>query len=117
MADVCIEGPEERLIGPVKMIIKDKIRLEFDYEEKEIIIQILEIILNNPYCHKMEIKESTLNNKKINLEEIEKKIEKSNILQIEMGKEANDYYKKCLFYIVLENYPEDYFLDKEFEKW
>ena len=99
------------------MIIKDKITFEFDYEEKEIINQILEIILNNPYCHKKEIKESTLNNEKIKLEEIENKIEKSNILKIEMEKEAIDYYKNCLFYVVLENYPEDYFLDKEFEKW
>ena len=61
LADVCMTGPEERLIGPIKMTINDKIKFEFDYEDKEVIMKIVNIILNNPYCCREEIKKTTLN--------------------------------------------------------
>jgi hypothetical protein len=116
LADVCMTGPEERLIGPIKMTINNKIKFEFDYEDKEIIMKIVNIILNNPYCCREEIKKTTLNELEINLENIEKTLEKINRLEIQMEEDAIDYYRKCLFYIIIEGYPEDYFLDKELEK-
>ena len=117
IADMCIDGPEKRMIGYVKMTIKEEILLEFDKEQEKIIEGMLEIIGNNPYCEIEEIKEIKINGIKTSMEEINEKIEKSNKLEIKMTKEAIDYYRGCIFYLVMENYPEDYFLDKEFDRW
>jgi hypothetical protein len=82
----------------------------------------MKIILNNEYCTKEEIIEITMNNKKIEINDntIEKKIDQSkeniNIIEIQLDEESLSYYKGCVFYKIIEGYPEDYFLDKELEK-
>ena len=122
IADVCFHGPEERIINAVKISIKDKLKLEFPNSEKKTVKNIMKIILNNEYCTKEEIIEITMNNKKIEINDntIEKEIDQSkeniNIIEIQLDEESLSYYKGCVFYKIIEGYPEDYFLDIELEK-
>ena len=122
IADVCFEGPSERIINSTKLTLKDKLKIEFDISEKKTVEGLLEIILDNPYCTLKEIEEITLDNQSLKkdktmiLEKINSLTKDDNTLEIALNKECLGYYKGCVFYKVVEGYPEDYFLDLELEK-
>ncbi len=76
MADVCFDGPNERIINSTKITLKDKLKIEFDMSEKKTVEGLLEIILDNPYCTLEEIEEIRLEGQTLKKEKkmiIEKK--------------------------------------------
>lgn len=123
IADVCFEGPEERTINTVKLSIKKTLKLEYDNSEKKIVKEIIQILLNNKYCTKEEIIKIHINDKKIEIDEISitdeinKSEKENNEIEFYLNDECLKYYKGCVFYKIIEGYPEDYFLDIELEKW
>ena len=123
IADVCFEGPSERIINSTKITLKDKLKIEFDMSEKKTVEGLLEIILDNPYCTLKEIEEIRLDGqtlkkeKKMIIEKINSLEKNNNTLEIKLNEECLGYYKGCVFYKIVEGYPEDYFLDLELEKW
>jgi len=123
IADVCFLGPEERIINATRINIDKTLKIEFDISKIKTVKGIMKIIMNNIYCTideiiKIKINEniSEKDEKKI-IENIKKENLKKNKIEIYLDEECLKYYKGCVFYKVVEGYPEDYFLNLELKRW